>query len=295
MNETGTTAGRIAALRERGVVAVTGPEAADFLHGVVTATIKTIRPGEGRFGALLTPQGKVLFDFFVTRIDDGFLIDVARAQVADFVRRLGFYRLRAAVKIADRSADFEVHVGFGGPIAVPEGAIAFADPRHAGLGSRLLVPPSVRIESTATAQDWQATRIDLGVPESGRDFALGEVFPHDVDMDDLGGVDFKKGCFIGQEVVSRMKHRGTARKRIVLARALEARPAWPDAGTEITCAGKTLGTLGSSADGMALALVRLDRAKEAIDLGDAIEAGGVTLALELPEYARFGWPETAEG
>ncbi len=173
--------------------------------------------------------------------------------------------------------------------------VAFADPRVPGLAPHVLPPAAGAPAAPASMHDWHAHRIALGGPESGLDFAIGDTFPHDADMDDLCGVDFKKGCFIGQEVVSRMKHRGTARKRIVIARALEARPAWPDAGTEITCGEKTLGTLGSSADGLALALVRLDRAKEAIDMGDAIEVGGVTVALELPEYATFHWPETAEG
>lgn len=286
--------GGVVVRADRGVVEIGGPEAAVFLHGLVTATVKSLVPGAASFGALLTPQGKILFDFFLLKTDDGYLVEIARALIPDFLKRLGFYRLRAAVTLADRSADHVVAYAFGDAPA-PAGGLAFADPRLPGLATHMLAPAGSPPAVTASLHDWHAHRIALGVPESGLDFALGDTFPHDADMDDLAGVDFKKGCFIGQEVVSRMKHRGTARKRIVLARALEARPAWPDAGTEITCAGKTLGTLGSSADGMALALVRLDRAKEAIDLGDAIEAGGVTLALELPEYAHFGWPETAEG
>jgi len=287
-------AGGVVIRADRGVIEVGGPEAAEFLHGLVTATVKSLAPGAASFGALLTPQGKILFDFFLVKTETGYLIEVARAQVADLVKRLTFYRLRAAVTLADRSADFTVAYAFG-DAAAPAGGLAFADPRLPGLATHVLAPAGSGLAATASMHDWHARRIALGVPESGLDFPIGDTFPHDADMDDLAGVDFRKGCFIGQEVVSRMKHRGTARKRIVIARALEARPAWPDAGTEIECAGKTLGTLGSSAEGLALALVRLDRAKEAIDLGDAIEAGGVTLALELPEYATFHWPETAEG
>lgn len=278
---------------DRGVVEVSGPEAAPFLHGLVTATVRSLGPGEASFGALLTPQGKILFDFFLLATETGFLVEIARPLVPDFVKRLGFYRLRAQVTIADRSADLAVAYALGEAPA-PAGVHAFADPRLAGLATHLIGPADRLPAPTASTHDWHARRIGLGVPESGLDFPLGDTFPHDADMDDLAGIDFKKGCFIGQEVVSRMKHRGTARKRIVLARALEARPAWPDAGTEITCGEKTLGTLGSSADGTALALVRLDRAKEAIDMGDAIEVGGVTVALELPEFAHFDWPTTAE-
>ena len=286
-------AGGVVVRADRGVIEVGGPEAAPFLHGLVTATVKSLSPGEASFGALLTPQGKILFDFFLVKTETGYLIEAARTQIADLLKRLTFYRLRAAVTLADRSADFVVAHAFG-DAHTPDGGLAFADPRLPGLATHVLLPAGTAIAATASMYDWHAHRIALGVPESGLDFPLGDTFPHDADMDDLCGVDFKKGCFIGQEVVSRMKHRGTARKRMVLARALEARPAWPDAGTEITCGDKTLGTLGSSAGGSAMALVRLDRAKEAIDAGDAIEVGGVTVALELPDYARFDWPEAAE-
>lgn len=285
----------IARRRDRGVVAVAGEDAATFLHGVVTNTVKTLAPGEARLGALLTPQGKVLFDFIATPVADGFLVEIDRTRAADFAKRLGFYRLRAKVTITDRSDDFAVFVAWDGAAPVVEGAIAFPDPRLAALGTHLLVPAASAdaVAAEAGPSDWHALRIEHGVPESGLDFALGEVFPHDVDMDDLDGVDFKKGCFVGQEVVSRMKHRGTARKRVVIARALEARPAWPDLGTEITCGDKTIGALGSSSGGLALALVRTDRAKDAIDSGDAIEVGGVTIGLELPAFAHFDWPSGA--
>lgn len=287
MNET-----LIARRFDRGVVVVEGEEAATFLHGVVTCTVKALAPGEARLGALLTPQGKVLFDFLMTPISTGFLFEIERAKAAEFAKRLGFYRLRAKATIADRSDDFAVFVAFGGEAPAIEGAVSFADPRLAGLGVHLLVPAEAAggVATNASAADWHALRIEAGVPESGLDFPLGDVFPHDVDMDDLAGVDFKKGCFVGQEVVSRMKHRGTARRRAILAHAREARPAWPDAGTEITCGDKVLGTLGSAHERTAIALVRLDRAKEALDLGDAIEVGGVTVTLELPEFAHFDWP-----
>lgn len=287
----------LARRHDRGVVAVLGEDAATFLHGVVTNTIKTLLPGEARLGALLTPQGKVLFDFLATPIEGGFLFEVGRAEAAAFAKRLGFYKLRAKVTVADRSDDFAVFLAWGGAAPTVDGAIAFVDPRLAVLGSHLLVPVAEAgsISAGASVADWHALRIEHGVPESGLDFALGEVFPHDVDMDDLDGVDFKKGCFVGQEVVSRMKHRGTARKRVVIARALEPRPAWPDLGTDITCGEKSIGVIGSSHGSLALALVRTDRAKAALDSGDAIETGGVTIGLDLPEFASFDWPhETAE-
>lgn len=289
------SATHIARRFDRGVVSVLGEEAASFLHGVVTSTVKTLAPGEARLGALLTPQGKILFDFLMTPVEGGFLLETDRSKAADLAKRLSLYKLRAKATITDRSTDFAVFLAWGGETPTIEGAVRFTDPRLADLGTHVLVPIAAAetIATTASANDWHALRIAAGVPESGLDFPLGEVFPHDVDMDDLSGVDFKKGCFVGQEVVSRMKHRGTARKRTILAIAREARPAWPDVGTEITCGDKVLGTLGSAHDGVALALVRLDRAKEALDSGDAIEVGGVTVGLELPGFATFDWPAEA--
>jgi len=297
MTETGgdeRSAG-LAARPDRGVVALVGDDAETFLHGVVTNTVKALEVGEGRFGALLTPQGKVLFDFFMVRTRDGHLFEIARDRVADFVKRLGFYRLRAKVTITDVSQDHDVFVVWNRPAPDLPGAVAFVDPRLPALGHHLIVPRAAGLAADADLSAWHALRIGLGVPESGIDFALGDVFPHDVDMDDLDGVDFRKGCFVGQEVVSRMKHRGTARKRFVLARAVATQARLPAPGTEVVAGEKALGALGSSVGALGLASVRLDRAREAMDAGTPITAGGVELTLELPPFARFGWPEPEAG
>jgi folate-binding protein YgfZ len=284
------TAG-IAPRPDRGVVAIGGADAIGFLARLVTCTIEGLAPGEARFGGLLGPQGKLLFDFFLVRRDDGFLVEIERARVAEFLRRLAFYRLRAAVSLDDRSDDFEVFVAWGDG-ADPAATVAFDDPRLAGLGRHLLVARPATVVATATLADWHRHRIGLGVPESGRDHELGDLFPHDVDMDDLGGIDFTKGCYVGQEVVSRMRHRGTARRRFVLAEAGDG-GSLPPPGTEIAAADRPLGVLGSSAGARGLALVRLDRVRAAIDAGEAIAAAGVPLTLTLPGFARFGWPAAA--
>jgi folate-binding protein YgfZ len=283
--------GRIAVLRRRGVVAVGGPDAEKFLNDLVTADITRAAPGQAVFAGLLTPQGKILFDFIIIRDGDRFLFDLPRALTADFARRLGFYKLRAKVTVEDISAGTQV-IAVWGPGGVRHiDGVAAPDPRLAALGWRVIAPadqpPALHGFAPATEADYDAHRIPLGIPEGGIDFAFGDAFPHDTDMDQIGGVDFGKGCYIGQEVVSRMEHRGTARRRFVIARATGALPA---AGTEVTAGGKALGTLGSSAAGTALALLRLDRAKDAIDAGTPIVAGEVTLALALPGWATFGWP-----
>ncbi len=185
------------------------------------------------------------------------------------------------------------------PSGAPHGVanidgVAAPDPRLASLGWRIVMPVDQPAErhgfAPASEADYDAHRIALGIPEGGIDFAFGEAFPHDVDMDQLSGVDFGKGCFIGQEVVSRMQHRGTARRRTVMVKAAGELPA---RGSEISAGGKALGTLGSSAGSEGLAVVRLDRAREAIDAGVPIAAGAAELTLALPGWATFGWPKAA--
>jgi hypothetical protein len=282
--------GRIAELSRRAVVGVGGPEAEKFLNDLVTCDVEAIQPGGAAYGGLLTPQGKVLFDFILSRDGDGFLFDLPRTATADFVKRLGFYRLRAKVEIGEDGRKVAAAWGSNRPPAV-EGLVA-ADPRLPRLGYRIITAQAISAPGFAAASeaDYDAHRIALGVPEGLVDFAYGEAFPHDADMDQLAGVAFDKGCFVGQEVVSRMEHRGTGRRRIVHVRA--ASPI-PPAGAEITAGNRPVGTIASSADHAGLALVRLDRAREAIDSGVPLMARGMPVEIEIPEWARFKWPEAA--
>ena len=281
--------GRIAVLPRRGVVAVGGDEAAKFLNDLVTADVAAAAPGRAVYGALLTPQGKVLFDFIVFRDGDGFLLDPPRTAVADLIKRLSFYRLHAKVTIDDLSDRRRVLAAWGDGAPAVDGIVA-PDPRLVALGWRAVVAADAALPAgfaEASEAGYDAHRIGLGVPEGGIDFAYGEVFPHDVDMDQLGGVDFAKGCYVGQEVVSRMEHRGTARRRVVIARG--AAPL-PPVGAPLAASEQPIGTLMSSVDGTGLALVRLDRAREAMDAGVPVTAGGTPVTLALPDWARFGWP-----
>jgi folate-binding protein YgfZ len=283
--------GRIAELSRRGVVSVGGADAVKFLNDLITSDVPT--EGNAAYGGLLTPQGKVLFDFLIFRDGERFLFDLPKTSVADFVKRLTFYRLRARVEIADLS-DERIVVAAWGAAKAPslDGPVA-VDPRLADLGYRAIVPAGSDMApdlGEASVADYDAHRLQLGVPEGGVDFTYGDSFPHDADMDQLGGVDFKKGCYVGQEVVSRMEHRGTARRRFILAKGTGA---LPPVGTPVMAGDKTLGTLGSSINGEGLALVRLDRVKDAIESGAPISAGAATVILALPTWARFGWPATA--
>jgi folate-binding protein YgfZ len=280
--------GKIAELSRRGVVAVGGPDAETFLNDLITSDVPKAQ-GTAAFAGLLTPQGKILFDAIVFRDGVRLLFDLSRALAADFAKRLTFYRLRAKVEIADLSDERIVVAAWGNGAPILDGPVA-PDPRLAELGYRAIVPAGADMApdfSEATAADYDAHRISLGVPEGGIDFAFGEGFPHDADMDQLHGVDFKKGCYVGQEVVSRMQHRGTARRRFIIATGTGT---LPPPGSPVNAGDRALGTLGSSVGTSGLALVRLDRAKEAMDAGVAIDAGAIRVALTLPQWATFTWP-----
>ena len=264
-------------LEDRGVIRVSGPEAGAFLQGLVTNDVAALPIGGARFAALLSPQGKILFDFLVLRVpaQDGaaFLLDCAAALAADLAKRLGFYRLRAKVGIADESADHGVIAFWGEAPENAPGGFIYADPRDARLGHRAILPRAKAIAvGEGDAAAYHAHRIALGVPEGGADFAYGDAFPADANMDLLNGLDFEKGCYVGQEVVSRMRHRSSVRKRIVRLR-LEGEA--PPPGTPVMAGGATLGVLGSSAGGEALAMLRLDRLEEAIAAGTPAAVGRV--------------------
>ncbi|MBN9604269.1 MAG: folate-binding protein YgfZ [Afipia felis] len=276
-------------LTDRGVVKVSGEDARHFLNGLVTTNVDLIQPGLGRFGALLTPQGKIIADFLVTEVPaghgGGFLLDCPKSLAQPLAARLGIYKLRAKVAIENLSDAFGVlAVWDGQPQMTPD--LAFPDPRNEVLGWRVLVPAELA-DKAATAigaemvdeSEYEAHRIKCGAPRGGIDFAYSDAFPHDANMDRLHGVDFDKGCYIGQEVVSRMQHRGTARTRIVRV-GLDGSVA---AGTPVTAGDKTLGTLGSSAGERGLALLRIDRVADAVETGTPVLADGHPLSFVVPQ------------
>jgi tRNA-modifying protein YgfZ len=177
---------------------------------------------------------------------------------------------------------------------VTDYGLGYPDPRLPALGSRVILPPHLAQEAAADLgaalvepQSYEAHRIALGVPRGGLDFSYGDAFPHETDMDQLHGVDFAKGCYVGQEVVSRIEHRGSARNRVV---PIAYEGFAPDAGAAVTAGEKSVGTFGSSADGRALAMLRLDRVADALAAGTPLVAAGATLRLVKPEWARFVWP-----
>lgn len=279
-----------ARLNHRGVLEVSGPEARTFLDRIVTCDVDPVAPGRAAFGALLSPQGKILADFILfARSGETFLLDTPASCLADLAKRLTLYKLRAKIAIVDRTADLAVMAGWDeeGP---PDAVASAPDPRLAALGWRAIVPRGESSEGDAAG--YEARRIRLGIPEGGRDFAFGDAFPHEVLMDQLRGVAFDKGCYVGQEVVSRMQHRGTARTRIVPVRyAREA----PPPGSEITAGGRAIGRTGSALGSQGLATLRLDRAADALAAGDPLEAGGIAFGIEPRDWIAFALPGAATG
>jgi len=281
---------KAAFLPDRGVVKVSGEDARNFLSGLVTTDVERIAPGVGRFGALLTPQGKIVVDFLITEAPNGqgggFLLDCPRALAQTLTDKLRFYKLRAKVTVENLSDGLGVIAAWDGEASV-QPDLAFADPRQPSLGLRILaaepLAPDIAERIGAELVDagaYEAHRIACGVPRGGLDFIYGDAFPHETNMDRLHGVDFDKGCYVGQEVVSRMQHRGTARTRIVRI-ALDG-PA-PEAGATILAGDKTVGTMGSTAGALGLALVRIDRVADALEAGLALSAGGLSLSVADPD------------
>ena len=286
-----------ALLPDRGVVKVVGDDARRFLNGLVTNDVAAIAPGKPRFAALLTPQGKIIVDFIIAEAPaedgGGFFLDCPRVLAGTLVEKLNFYKLRAKVIFEDLSEVLGVMAVWDG-IADSEYGLSYADPRLPTLGSRIMLPPHLAAEAAAdlnatmvSADTYEAHRIRLGVPRGGLDFIYGDTFPHEADMDQLGGVDFEKGCYVGQEVVSRVEHRASARSRVVPITYEEFAPS---SGLPIMAGGKQIGTLGSTARGHGLALMRLDRVADALTAGIPLEAGGIAVRASKPTWAKFDWP-----
>jgi folate-binding protein YgfZ len=284
---------KAAFLPDRGVVKVSGGDARDFLNGLLTTDVTLLRPGLGRFGALLTPHGKITTDFLITEASSGqgggFLIDCPRALAQALADKLGFYKLRAKVSVENLSDSLGVLAAWDGEFALKPD-LAFADPRNAALGWRILVPQELAQKAAdligaemVDSSAYDAHRVAAGVPRGGLDFIYGDAFPHETNMDRLHGVDFDKGCYVGQEVVSRMQHRGTARTRTV--RIVLDGPA-PEPGAAILAGDKPVGTMGSTAGHHGIALIRTDRAADALEAGTPLTSGGLAIRLAEPDELR---------
>jgi tRNA-modifying protein YgfZ len=271
-------------LSDRSIIKLSGDDASSWLQNLITADIADEMGMGPRISAaaLLTPQGKILFDFLVWKMRDGRLQLECRNDVAAALfQRLQFYRLRAKV---------DIQAPVSTPVFVTKARTVEScfDPRLYSQYYRALTPDAGYVVDLET---YNRLRIENGVAESGADYALGDVFPHDVNLDQIGGVGFSKGCFVGQEVVSRMQHRGTARRRLVI---IEASEPLPPSGAIVEAGGKEIGVTATTQGKMGLAILRLDRLADARDNSKTPMANGLALEVRLPRIAKFAlYPEQA--
>lgn len=255
----------IAHLATRGVIKISGADAKILLQDILTCEVEGLTEGEAAYGALLTPQGKYLFDFILVDRGDHLLLDCAAGRVGDLIKRLTLYKLRADMVIEDASAALPVHVAWGGPL--PEEAVA--DPRLEVLGGRIYGPADVNAEAEA----WHALRIANAVPDGPPDIEIDKTFWLEAGAERLNGVAFGKGCYVGQEQTARMRYRGTVKKGVVALDGVAP------TGSSLLAGEKEIGTIGSSAGGMCLAFVRFEKLAAAQEQNLPLSAANVSLKV----------------
>ena len=285
---------------DRGVISLGGDDVRDFLQNLITQDIATLEPGHGAWAALLSPQGKYLFDFFVVAMNDGSLmLDCEASRVSDLIARLETYKLRADVEITDAStpwtvaallgteADSRALVGFegrGGPFG---GGVCYVDPRFGAIGARALLPrPALAalLGAGFEEQDRDAydhARICLGLPDGARDLAIDKALPLENGLDVLNAINWEKGCYVGQELTARMRYRATVKRRL-LPVAIEGDA--PKPGTLIMLGDKEAGEMRSSFEDIGLALLRLDPLATLHEKGGVLTAGDTTLSPLRPPW-----------
>ncbi len=276
-----------AILAHRSLLEVAGEERASFLQGLVTNDVEGLAAGESCFAGLLSPQGKILFDFFAIDAGEAILLDCPAAAAADLLKRLTFYKLRAKITLTDVSAKWRIAAAWGEEaeaLLKASAGTVFQDPRLPALGFRGVIEEGKAASFLASAGDYEGVRIAAAVPEGGKDYAYGDAFPHEACFDQLHGVNFKKGCYVGQEVVSRMQHRGAARTRVL---AVSGQVPLPGGGADILAEGFAVGRLGSVAGSRGIALARVDRVSEALAKGQPLTAGGIALTVSVPSWASY--------
>ncbi|HEV7457832.1 MAG TPA: folate-binding protein [Roseococcus sp.] len=262
----------MAFLPERGVVEVTGADRVAFLQGLISNDVAAADGQAAVWAALLSPQGKWLADFLLVAEGEALLLDADRAQVPELVQRLSRFRLRSKVALRDASAEWHVHAAWG---AVPPGeGLVRRDPRHPAAGWRVLSPTP--LPTDASAEDYDRHRLAMGLPDGGRDMDAEKSVLLEAGFDELHGVSWTKGCYMGQELTARTKYRGLVKRRLVPVRVEGPLPA---RGTPVTREGAELGEMRSGRDGRGLALLRLEALR-----GGALDCGAARLTPEIPDW-----------
>lgn len=291
-------------LQNRGLLSVSGDDAVDFLQGLVSNDVTKVQPGQALYSAMLTPQGKFLHDFFIVQMEDGLLIDCEADRLEDLKRRLGMYKLRSKVELSDRSQDFSVAALLGDTVAEilqmepREGTakpfldgIVFIDPRLALIGARCIISrdnaEAALVDAGFPAADpdsYETARLRLGLPDGSRDMTVDKAILLENGFQELNGVDWNKGCYMGQELTARTHYRGLVKKRLMPVRVEGPLPA---PGTPLMFSDKEAGEMRSGLADLGLALVRLDQFEAASEPGQGFSAGSTILHPVKPEWADF--------
>lgn len=266
-------------LSRRGVIALSGPDARTLLQGIITNDIKRLTQDQAVYAALLTPQGKYLHDFIIAEQGDRLFLDCEAARAPDLVRRLMMYRLRAKVEITDRTSDLAVAAIIDNetPDLGPD-ALAFRDPRNEKIGFRAILPRSILgALPKGDANIYERLRLELGIPDGSRDFEIEKTLALEGNMEELNGVDFNKGCYVGQELTARTKHRGKVRKRLLTVDITGPTPA-PD--TPVYDDEKEIGHMRSATENLGMAMLRI----EDIRPGKSYRCGEAGIIPRLPAW-----------
>jgi|GraSoi_2013_60cm_1033757.scaffolds.fasta_scaffold10956_3 folate-binding protein YgfZ len=291
------------ALGERGLLVVAGEDRRVFLQGLISNDVEKVAASRAIHAALLTAQGKYLHDFFVAALGETLILDGEAARLGDLQRRLGLYRLRTKVTLAPAAGDLGVFAAFGGEalaaLGLPDqpgaaapfgGGVAFVDPRLVALGARLVMAKdagaaALRALGFAEAEfaTYDRLRLEHGVPDGSRDLTVEKAILLESGFEELNGVDWQKGCYIGQELTARTKYRGLIKKRLM---AVRVDGALPPPGTPVMLGEQEAGEMRSGRDGIALALLRLD-AVAAASAGQPLTSGAARLTPIKPDWARF--------
>jgi len=295
---------RYAILEERGILAISGADRREFLQGLVSNDTRKLGSGRALYAALLTPQGKYLHDFFLAEAGETILLDGEKARLPDLLRRLSLYKLRSKVSIADASDRYLVAAAFGegsgsklglagerGSAVGFGGGVAFVDPRLASLGERLILPrasgeAALAAGGLARADGavYDRLRLEAGVPDGSRDLPVEKAILLEAGFDELGGIDWEKGCYMGQELTARTKYRALIKKRLLPVRV---EGALPEPGTPVMIDGAEAGEIRSGRGDRALALLRLEAIEDSGRTGIPLTAGGARITPIKPEWVRY--------
>ncbi|WP_375610153.1 MULTISPECIES: YgfZ/GcvT domain-containing protein [unclassified Bartonella] len=273
-------------LKNRAIIQITGEEATDFLQSLITTDVKKINPQEIFPGALLSPQGKVLADFLIGKKEDGYLIDIIMPLADILHKRLLLYKLRKKIEITQPFQEL-VTVSWKNESDTLNFDSGFVDKRFPEKEKIIRIYGKTSFLASEYHNMWNQLRIRYAIAESGQDYEVGKVFPHDINYDQINGLAFNKGCYIGQEVVSRMHHRQAARRRILIVKGQhELSPQ-----SSIEAGTKVFGSLGTCVDNEALALLRIDHVKDAMDHNIPFTVKNIPVTISIAENMNFTFPE----